>query len=341
MTEILSMRIVKPLLFGFVLLAVTVTAAAQPATCTPLVETALQALNENCSEVARNQACYGYDRLTTTFTDIDVDPEEFSQPADITALNTLASLQTAPLDEANDEWGVALMQVQANLPATLPGQNVIFVVMGDAQIQVDETVDGAAPMQAFYFTTGIGNPNCNESPDTLIIQSPGGERVELTVNGAEISLASTAFMTLVEDAEGETAFELTMAEGEAVINGDMIVPEGHWARIPLDTENPVEGSFFEATDETPFCRETPEMHRVDFEAILGAIPVSALAVPVDEIEPDERGCHTIHVVQAGENLFRIGLQYDVPWQEIEAANNLANGRQISVGQELIIPLDAQ
>lgn len=44
----------------------------------------------------------------------------------------------------------------------------------------------------------------------------------------------------------------------------------------------------------------------------------------------------VHTVQAGENLFRIGLRYGVSWQSIMAANGLPN-IYIYVGQRLIIP----
>ena len=44
----------------------------------------------------------------------------------------------------------------------------------------------------------------------------------------------------------------------------------------------------------------------------------------------------IHVVQPGENLYRIGLQYGVGWQTIMAANGLYN-TYIHVGQSLVIP----
>lgn len=44
----------------------------------------------------------------------------------------------------------------------------------------------------------------------------------------------------------------------------------------------------------------------------------------------------VHIVQPGENLFRIGLKYGVPWQDIVAANGLSSTK-IYVGQQLIIP----
>ena len=45
----------------------------------------------------------------------------------------------------------------------------------------------------------------------------------------------------------------------------------------------------------------------------------------------------IHVVQPGENLFRIGLKYGVSWQAVARANGIANANQIFVGQKLVIP----
>ena len=46
-----------------------------------------------------------------------------------------------------------------------------------------------------------------------------------------------------------------------------------------------------------------------------------------------------HLVQSGENLFRISLAYGVSVADIMAANGLVESRFITAGQELIIPLD--
>jgi LysM repeat protein len=45
----------------------------------------------------------------------------------------------------------------------------------------------------------------------------------------------------------------------------------------------------------------------------------------------------IHVVQAGENVYRIALRYGVSMDDIKTANNMDDIREIHVGQELIIP----
>lgn len=46
---------------------------------------------------------------------------------------------------------------------------------------------------------------------------------------------------------------------------------------------------------------------------------------------------TIHIVQAGETLQIIATRYGRTWQQIAAANNLANANQIYAGQRLVIP----
>jgi len=45
----------------------------------------------------------------------------------------------------------------------------------------------------------------------------------------------------------------------------------------------------------------------------------------------------IHVVQPGENLFRIGLAYGIGWEAIMQANGLTS-TNIYVGESLIIPV---
>ena len=50
---------------------------------------------------------------------------------------------------------------------------------------------------------------------------------------------------------------------------------------------------------------------------------------------------TVHVVQRGENLFRIALQYGLFAEDLAEANGITDSDAIAVGQRLIIPLVAQ
>ncbi|HYO87257.1 MAG TPA: hypothetical protein VER79_01345, partial [Candidatus Limnocylindrales bacterium] len=107
--------------------------APGPLTCPELVQAALQALEDNCTGVGRNTACYANNLVQSSFSQ-PVPDGYFSQPADLADIVTLSSMVTSPMDEANNLWGIALMNVQANLPGTLPGQSVTLLLMGDAVV---------------------------------------------------------------------------------------------------------------------------------------------------------------------------------------------------------------
>ena len=59
--------------------------------------------------------------------------------------------------------------------------------------------------------------------------------------------------------------------------------------------------------------------------------------PTPTTPPGTPGAPTVHVVQRGENLFRIALRYNTTVGAIAAANNIRNPQLIYVGQRLTIP----
>jgi LysM repeat protein len=70
-------------------------------------------------------------------------------------------------------------------------------------------------------------------------------------------------------------------------------------------------------------------------ALLVAVSPAGAAPLCESPEP------IIHVVQPGENLFRISLRYNTTVAAIMVANGIANADTIYAGQELIIPTEAQ
>jgi hypothetical protein len=119
--------------FLFALLCIVPMVAAQ-LDCPTIVQAALDATDEQCSATTRNQACYGNVNLQAT-PQPDIDNFTFSTPGDMVAVSAIESFSLSSQVEESGEWGVALMQLQANIPDTLPGQNVTFLLFGDVQIQ--------------------------------------------------------------------------------------------------------------------------------------------------------------------------------------------------------------
>lgn len=353
-------------LFIVVLLASVSVVAAQAETCSPIVLRALDTLDNACSTLDRNSACYGYNSVSATLASTAPLDVQFAQPSDTINVADIATLQTAPLNEVADEWGLALLRVQAtNIEGTLPGQSVVMLLMGDATLTrdgetpTDETLQDS--MEAFYFTTGLGNPQCKTAPDSLIVQSPQGVRVNFTINGAEVELGSTAILSIVDEGG---AFELTMAEGRAVINNEVVVPEGFWAKIPLDTETDLEfgGNFRAVSGDPLMCRMVPEENRAEFDAIFSALPVGVLQYAVDEIEYDDVGCQTpdgqplpmitdtpaacvptqpngwqTYTIRSGETLFRIAQGSGSSIDELSRVNCIDNPAVIIAGTTLFVP----
>jgi hypothetical protein len=112
-------------------------------TCPALVAQALDQVAAVCDDVARNEACYGSTQVAATFTrPID---DAFNAPADRVPVDVIERLQTAPLDEAAGVWGVAVLTIQADLPDSLPGQAVKFILYGDVEL---ENAGGSQPSVA-------------------------------------------------------------------------------------------------------------------------------------------------------------------------------------------------
>jgi murein DD-endopeptidase MepM/ murein hydrolase activator NlpD len=65
-------------------------------------------------------------------------------------------------------------------------------------------------------------------------------------------------------------------------------------------------------------------------SLLYLLTLSILAQPTDE-------GYTIHVVQRGENLFRIALNYGLTTDELAALNGITSPASIQVGQRLLVP----
>ncbi|NPV66716.1 MAG: hypothetical protein HPY64_06185 [Anaerolineae bacterium] len=209
-------RLVFVVLFAFLLAAARpILAQGSGETCPALVDAALDALDQVCSRLGRDTACYGHRQVEATFREPGQLPT-FASPADTVPLGTLRAIATSPLDSAREQWGLAVLHAQADVPESLPGQAITFLLMGEAALENETPPEaGPRPMQAFYFSASLSEPPCRQAPNALIIHNSTGIEATLTINGLEFSLASTVVFTLsaVPDQPDATALVVMLVEG--------------------------------------------------------------------------------------------------------------------------------
>jgi hypothetical protein len=225
----------------FSLLIVSEFTRGQVDDCPQIVEAALEAVDEFCAATGRNQVCYGHIALDAALRG-DVEDIVFEQPGDILNVASLDTMQLSPMDITTGAWGVAVMRLQANLPDTLPGQNVTFLLFGDVEIRnavpTDDTQNSELhAMQAFYLRTGIGDAPCAGAPQSgLVVQTPEGVgAVVFNINGVDVEMGSTVFF----QADADKGMTVSTLEGAANVSaelGSQPVLAGTWVRIPLDED---------------------------------------------------------------------------------------------------------
>jgi hypothetical protein len=204
-------------------------------TCSTLIESALESVANACTGMSRNQVCYG--NISLALTPISNAPDfTFEQVGDIADVTYIRSLKLAPLDELQGVWGIAMMQLQADIPESLPGQNVTFLVFGDVEMENTSSAD-QSPMQSFYLRTAVGDASCVDTPASgLIIQTPHGvQSVQFNINGVDVEIGSTVLLQAKPDQE----FVLRTLEGAAVVTiagQSYPVIAGTEMSIPVDAQ---------------------------------------------------------------------------------------------------------
>jgi LysM repeat protein len=339
------------LVFGAVLiiLAPARMMQAQPQaqgglTCEELVTLAVTTVGVACDTLGRNQACYGNRNIEAEFRE-DID-SRFDNTGDLVDLLALSRLRTAAFDSESRTWGIALMKAQANLPDALPGQNVTFLLFGDA------TLENPSPdMRAVTLSTGLGGDIAceNTPPSALVIQAPQGTQVSMNINGADVIIGSTAWLTTVND---NTSMHIATIEGIVVVSAFdeiRVITPGARIGMPMGEDLQVTGP-------------PSPLRAFDFDAISRS-PLSLLDEPVtvpDPIVPDPllstpsgtpalptqtpiAGCvpradwTARYIVQSGDTLSSIAARAGVRLNDLAAGNCITNVSRINVGQVINVP----
>ncbi len=318
---------------AFLLLSLAIaTGTVAQAACSDVVNQAIQQLSNNCGDLPRNSACYGYNHVVATFFDA-LTPDAFTHPNDRVDLAALQSITTSPLDVTTSQWGIAVIKAQANLPDALPGQAVTFLLLGDVHLETGVTQGSdMKPMQAVYFTTGIGDTRCNDAPESsLIIQGPQDITVNLSVNGANIQLGSTAIFRSTPN----STMECGVVDGAAHVgSAGQVIPAGFAARVPLDQNLSTNGDWggnqpiqdqdaaaLQVLREVPdgvlnYTPDVPTPAEVDMLAALDPDLVTAL-------DPHVLRDLARTLIDEGATPFAVA-QWDVPTTRAFVANNAGN-----------------
>ncbi len=163
-----------------------------------LVRRALSELDTNCANLAANSACYGFAEVSATFSEL-TPGAALDEPGDRALLTGLLSLRTSPINLNTGTWGVAVMNVQANVPAGLTGESAVFLLLGDVEV-----------------TNAV---------------SPEGALVPLTV--VPVTLTSVTNVLRTPGAGGQVLGSLPAG---TVLQADGISPDGVWLRVMFERQ---------------------------------------------------------------------------------------------------------
>lgn len=132
------------------------------AACTTLIREAVREIGSDCAELGRNEACYGNTLIDATLSDSTL---TFAEGGDIVEIGALESLATAPADPTNNTWGIALLDLQADLPESGDG-NVRMVVFGGVDVTPVNTAAAGFDATCALSNDGDQNINLRVGPNT-------------------------------------------------------------------------------------------------------------------------------------------------------------------------------
>lgn len=317
--KIHTMKLYRSIAYFLILLSFT-TILAQEAVCGAVVQKALDAVGQSCAAMGRNQACYGYVSLQATPRD-GVQNFNFTQDGDLVNVADIASLQLSQLDVTNNTWGIAMMKLQANLPDSLPGQNVAFLVFGDVQIQ-NASAPGAGQPTAQVSTSAKVNVRSTPSTDGAIVGSFSAGQTT-TANGRNADGSWLRIQLPESDALGWVFASLVKVSGDA---SSLTVVDSTQAQTSY---TPMQAFYFKTGITQTNCEQAPQ-DGILIQTPKGAGQVNLRANDVDIqlgstafFQAQPNGNMTVSVVEGEGHITAQGVTVAVP-----------------AGTQTTIPLDA-
>lgn len=293
---------------------------AQDNTCSATVQQAISTVQDDCAATGRNQACYGNVLLEATPRDTATN-FTFDDRGDIINVVDLERLRVSAFDPASNTWGIALMQVQANLPDTLPGQNVTFLLFGDVEIQ--NAVPASEPLTTIAITSS-GNINVRSGPSTNYrVAGSLANGTATSANGRNQDSSWLRILLPDSDVLGWVFADLVTPDGDV---STLSVVDAAATDMPL---TPMQAFRFSAGLGNPNCTDAPQ------DGILIQTPqgVGKIALRVNDVAV-QLGSTAYLQAQPGANMTVSLLDGE--------GQVTANGASVSVpaGAQVDVPVDA-
>jgi hypothetical protein len=312
------LNVKKVFLTGFV--GLWVSAIAAQTDCPTIVLDALNATDTACEGTSRNQACYGNISLAA-------EPQEgtadftFEQPGDIVDVAGIRTLTLQPLDATDELWGVALMRLQANLPETLPGQNVTFLLFGDVEI-TNAVESNVEPITLEVVSTGNINVRSGHSTnDGRISELANGETVVADGRNPD---STWLRIQLSDGTPGWVSADLvTVADDVSLL--EVVDP----LALPQPPLTPMQAFYFKSGIGDAPCEEAPD------SGILIQTPEGAgqISLTVNEVDIQLGSTAYLQAQPSGEMAVNV-----VEHQATVSADGVT--RFVPAGTRVRVPLDA-
>jgi len=285
--------------------------------CPMIVDKAITATDALCKDIGRNEICYGNPSLQLE-TVADYDGNIIENPGERMGIFSIERLSLNPMDIEIPEWGIAVMSLQANLPDTLPGQNVLFIIFGNTELFDITPENETASLPSFYFQTGIGDAPCEAAPDSgVLIRTPeGAGDVTFSMNGVAVTMGSIAYLQAAASAN----MTVNMLAGEANVSAfgqTATITAGNKVDLPVNANLVATGAPSAVLP-----------HNVDISRLpLALVGVTDTFFSINACEGE--------VIQAGQ---RVEIDFGIGrWETVAEANAVLAGQTAAIqvdGHEL-------
>jgi len=296
------------------LLFLALPVAAQEGECQVVVGEALAILSASCAQPAAGTVCYGYGSVL-------LEPAQvtFFEPGSHIDLGTINTVKTLSLSAGIIRGGIAV------LTPSLDDQPVYLVMLGAVTLTTDQPA--LVPLTSLHVTAVAEAGAC--TPPLLILYTASETPVSLILNGQTIMFAGTVAFTQANPFDVKFyVLDGTLQAGEQTTQAGQVLIGLSDSRNIIQTLSNIRPLKDDESSLLTTIRDV--LAALGLE--LAETPSAGVAAP-----PSTCGEDVIHIVQAGENLFRIGLRYGTTVDAIVAANRLASRDVIYAGQQLVIP----